>query len=313
MAEEKKGAFKKLIEEYKSSLKPPETEELVNSIINRPLAFLVAKIFYRLKRSPNFVTLFSLVFGVASGFFFMRGSYASNLTGAVLLELMVIFDCADGQLARMTGKSSKFGKTLDGLADMMTHFSIFYGLAAGIYLSKGTILPFISAVIAQLSMYLHVIMYDHFKNVFIHVTRPDYVDKLETPEQLEEKIKRDEQKYGKNSIKAFISKLYYLFYKIEYWAVSIAYPRGVKSFYDVYPDPSKLDTEFRDMYYKEMKLSVRLWSFIGDTMHLSIFIIFALLNSTHLIFPVIIFATNAYMIAVTLYQRKKFMALKIFH
>jgi len=298
--------LKRLIDEYRSSLKPPETEEIVNQVINRPLAFLVAKGFQRLKRNPNFITLWSMVFGVSSGYFFYRGSYEALIAAAFLLEMMIIFDCADGQLARMTGKSSKFGKTLDGLADLMTHISIFYGIALGIYIKTGHLYPFILAILSHLTFYLHIILYDHFKNVFIHVTRPDYVDKVETPEELKEKIKKDIEKYGKNSIKVFISKLYYYFYRIEYWAVSIGYPSSISNFYDLFPDPSVIDEGIRSRYYKEMRVSVKLWSFIGDTTHLTFFIIFALSNQISLLFPFMILATNLYMVIVIIYQRFKF-------
>ena len=105
--------LKKFEREYKLSLKPRETEEVINQMLNRPLAFITAKFFHRLRKSPNFVTLFSLSFGVASGLLFAKGEYYYVLAAAILLELMIIFDCADGQLARMSGMSSPFGKTLD--------------------------------------------------------------------------------------------------------------------------------------------------------------------------------------------------------
>ena len=295
-----------LINEYKSSLKPPETEEVVNQLFNRPVAFIIAKVFYKLKRSPNFITLWSMLFGVSSGYFFYKGDYNSLIIAAILLEMMILFDCADGQLARMTGNSSKFGKTLDGLADMLTHFSIFYGIAIGMCLSSGRIYPLFLAVLSQLTFYLHIMLYDHFKNVFIHVTKPDYVDKVETPDELKYKVKKDIEKYGKNNTKVFISKLYYYFYKIEYWVVSMGYPSSIRSFYDLFPDLSLIDQDLRYRYYMEMRVSVKLWSFIGDTIHLSMFIFFALIDKIALLFPFILIATNFYMIIVIIYQRYKF-------
>ena len=306
-----KRKIKRLVEEYKSSLKPPETEEIVNQIFNRPLAFLIAEFFYRIKRSPNFVTFWSMLFGVSSGYFFCRSDYRSLITAAVLLELMILFDCADGQLARITGKSSKFGKTLDGLADMMTHISIFYGIALGMYVKTGKLYPFLLAVLSQLTFYLHIILYDHFKNVFIHVTKPYYVDKVETPNELRDKIKRDENDYGKNNLKVYISKLYYYFYKIEYWVVSIGYPSSMRNFYEIYPDPTEISQDIRLQYYMEMRVSVKLWSFIGDTTHLSLFIFFALIDRISLLFPFIIVATNIYMVIVIIYQRYKFNTLNL--
>jgi len=302
----KNHGIKNLIDEFKSSLKPPETEEVVNQLFNRPIAFLIAKGFYKLKRNPNFVTLWSMLFGVSSGYFFYRADYNSLIIAAILLEMMVLFDCADGQLARITGKSSKFGKTLDGLADMITHISIFYGVAIGMYMNSGKLYPFLLAVLSQLTFYLHIILYDHFKNVFIHVTKPDYVDKIETPDELKEKIKKDIEKYGKNSLKVFISKLYFYYYRIEYWAVSIGYPSTIGNFYELFPDLFLIDQNVRYRYYMEMRVSVKVWSFIGDTTHLSMFIFFALVNEISLLYPFILIVTNLYMLVAIIYQRYKF-------
>ena len=115
------------IREYFKSLKPWETEEIVNQYINRPIAYLVARFFKRIGASPNFVTLLAMCFGVSSGFFFARGDYRAEVMAAILLAVMNLLDCADGQLARVLGKSSQLGKTLDGLGDMATHLSIFFG------------------------------------------------------------------------------------------------------------------------------------------------------------------------------------------
>jgi phosphatidylglycerophosphate synthase len=289
--------------EYRSSLKPKETEELVNQYINRPLAFITARLFYKLKMSPNLVTLFSMGFGVSSGFFFARGYYPHSLIAAILLQLMIIFDCADGQLARMCNKSSSLGKTLDGLADVCTHFSIFYGVAYAQYVSSGALYPFLMAVVAQLSMYLHIILFDHFKNVFIDITKAEYADKLQTVEELEEKFSK-EQDVG--SLQRLISRIYITFYKVETRVVSIGYPPSVGNFYDLFPDPERIDTHSKDMYYREMRFSVKLWSFIGDTAHLTLFVILGLMNKVRFILPVIIVTTNCIMVIALFYQRRKY-------
>ncbi len=296
--------FQGFIIKYKSTLKPQETEEPVNQYLNRPAAFLVAKLFHRLHRSPNFVTLFSMVFGVGAGCFFSLGRFPFTMYGAVLLELMIVFDCADGQLARMSGKSSPLGKTLDGLADMATHFSIFYGVAFALFRYTGSYVPFVLAVVSQLSMYLHIILYDHFKNVFINVTKPGYVDRVETLEEIRVRLKLDDENTGR--LKRLPATLYYLFYRLENAVVSIGYTSSVGSFYNLFPDTDMIDNSTRELYYKEMRVSVKLWSMIGDTIHLTIFVVCGFVSRLALIFPILILYTNAMMVAVLLYQRLKF-------
>ncbi len=288
-------------------LKPPETEEIINQVLNRPAAFLVVKCFYRLKRSPNFVTLFSLIFGVSSGYFFARGSGNSLIIGGLLLEMMIIFDCADGQLARLTGSSSEFGKTLDGLADMATHFSIFYCTALALFRQSGNSFPFFLAVLAQLSMYLHIMVFDHFKNFFISATKPDYSDRLESVEALKQRVSRSRDE-GEGLIPFVSAKLYYLFYKLEHFVVSIGYPPEAEEISDIFVHPERFDPGMREIYYNRMKSVVKGWSFIGDTMHLSLFILFGFLNRVVFIFPVII-GLNGVMVLLVVIQRCAFRSL----
>ena len=291
------------IREYFKSLKPWETEEIINRYFNRPLAYLVARFFKRIGATPNFVTMISMISGVSSGFFFARGDYRSDLIAAVLLELMIVFDCADGQLARVLGKSSQLGKTLDGLADMATHLSIFYGTAYSLSAKTGVLYPYILAAVAQLSMYLHIMLYDHFKSVFITVTYPDYEDKLENLEKLRD---RADKAGDKGALSRLLPKMYYMFYKLETAIVSIGYLPPVGNFFDLVPDPDSISPYSRERYYSEMRPAVRLWSFLGDTIHLTFFILFALLGKTYLLFPAIILLFNFYMIFVLVYQRNKF-------
>ncbi len=305
IAIKKEGRFlRNLFTEYKSTLKPQETEEPINQFLNRPAAFVVAKFFHVTNRSPNFVTLFSMVFGVVAGYFFSRGRFPFMLYGAVLLELMIVFDCADGQLARISGKSSPFGKTLDALADTATHFSIFYGVAFALLRDTGSYFPFVLAVISQLSMYLHIILYDHFKNVFINIAKPGYVDRVETLEQMRKRLKLDDENIGR--LKRLPAALYYLFYRLENVVVSIGYPSSVGNFYNLFPDPDRIDNATRELYYREMRFSVKLWSMIGDTIHLTIFVVCGFAGRLGIIFPVLILYTNGMMAAAIFYQRVTF-------
>jgi phosphatidylglycerophosphate synthase len=298
--------LKRIREEYRSSLKPSETEELINQVLNRPAAFISAKFFGRLGAGPNLVTMVSMLFGVSSGIFFSRGTQPSVLIGALLLEGMVILDCADGQLARMQRKSSQFGKTIDGLCDIATHFSVFYGTAFALHAGTGSMLPFVLAFLSQLSFYLHIILFDHFKNVFISVANPQYSDKLETLYRLKDDITRGKRSREKNGLKRFTTLLYYLFYQLENWIVSIGYPPGAGNFYEIFPDSEAIDEKTRDEYYREMKGSVKAWTGIGDTIHLTIFIVCGITGCISCIFPVILIGTNLWMVFALLLQRTKF-------
>lgn len=57
-----------------------------------------------------------------------------NLIAILLLCLADIFDCTDGQLARMTGKKSRLGRILDGVAGFAWFIPIYHAMVYRFYL-----------------------------------------------------------------------------------------------------------------------------------------------------------------------------------
>ena len=85
----------------------------------------------RLRVSPNQITLISFAIGLLSAYEFSRGDYWSIFTGAILLQLSIIVDCVDGELARYTRKFSQLGAWLDAITDRIKEYLVFFGLAFG--------------------------------------------------------------------------------------------------------------------------------------------------------------------------------------
>ena len=81
--------------------------------------------------TPNQVTLLSFAIGLYSAYSFSRGTFLSILLGAFLLQLSIIVDCVDGELARYTRKFSKLGAWLDAVTDRVKEYLVFLGLAYG--------------------------------------------------------------------------------------------------------------------------------------------------------------------------------------
>ena len=85
----------------------------------------------RLKMTPNQVTLFSFAVGLLSAYEFSRGTFWTIFAGAILLQLSIIIDCADGELARYTRKFSGLGAWLDAITDRIKEYLVFFALAYG--------------------------------------------------------------------------------------------------------------------------------------------------------------------------------------
>lgn len=85
----------------------------------------------RLKMTPNQVTLISFAIGLLSAYAFSRGTFWPIFAGAFLLQLSIIVDCVDGELARYTRQFSALGAWLDAITDRIKEYLVFFALAYG--------------------------------------------------------------------------------------------------------------------------------------------------------------------------------------
>ncbi|MFH1761933.1 MAG: CDP-alcohol phosphatidyltransferase family protein [bacterium] len=75
--------------------------------------------------APNLVSLFSLVLSIISAIFYAMGSF---FIGGLTLLLSGFTDTLDGSIARITGRSNRFGALLDSTLDRYAEFFVFFGL-----------------------------------------------------------------------------------------------------------------------------------------------------------------------------------------
>jgi hypothetical protein len=85
----------------------------------------------RLKMTPNQVTLISFAVGIYAAYQFSQGTFWSIFAGAILLQLSIIIDCVDGELARYTRQFSQLGAWLDAITDRIKEYLVFFALAYG--------------------------------------------------------------------------------------------------------------------------------------------------------------------------------------
>jgi hypothetical protein len=95
--------------------------------LSKPLSVLAIK----LRMSPNFVTVISFIVGIAAALSFAQGARWALILGALLLQLSLILDCVDGEVARATHRFSVIGAWLDASTDRVKEYAAYAGLAAG--------------------------------------------------------------------------------------------------------------------------------------------------------------------------------------
>ncbi len=103
----------------------------VEKWINRPLASLLVRLVFRTPVTPNHLTVIAFIFALGSAASFSVGTASSSLWGAVLCEISLVFDCADGMLARARNAGSRFGSFLDLFLDRISDFCVLLGVSIG--------------------------------------------------------------------------------------------------------------------------------------------------------------------------------------
>ena len=99
----------------------------------RPSLEKVGKGFAATGLSPNFWTVVGLVIALSSAVVYGMGVEFGLIIGGILLLVSGFFDMVDGQVARVTGKTSKKGEYLDSMFDKISEVAIFLGILIGGY------------------------------------------------------------------------------------------------------------------------------------------------------------------------------------
>ena len=103
-------------------------EEWVDLHFFRPIGIRIARGLLPSGVSADQVTLWSLLIGLVAGHLFAYQDRWTNFIGFLLFIVSDIFDSADGQLARLRGTSTRFGRALDGINDNLRFVNLYFHL-----------------------------------------------------------------------------------------------------------------------------------------------------------------------------------------
>jgi len=99
----------------------------------KPTLEKIGKGFASTGLSPNFWTFVGLLFAIFSAVVYGLGIEYGLIIGGFLLLVSGFFDMVDGQVARVTGKTSVKGSYLDSMFDKIAEVAIFLGILVGGY------------------------------------------------------------------------------------------------------------------------------------------------------------------------------------
>ena len=163
--------------------------------------------------TPNQVTIASFAIGLYAAYLFAQGDTWSLIGGAILLQVSIIVDCVDGEIARYTRKFSELGAWLDAITDRVKEYAVFLGLAYGAFAQNGQNLWVLAAVLMAIQTFRHLSDYN-----FAQVVKARAAEEVPVPvdfmaewdgitAQLEETNPEDKFAYAKKRIRYWLGKI----------------------------------------------------------------------------------------------------------
>lgn len=227
-----------------STMKSREVESDFELYVTRTPGYLWALFFRWLHVHPIAVTLMSIVIGSASAYFFLFDDICYNLIGMLLLIWANWYDCADGQLARMTGKKTLVGRVLDGFAGNVWAFFIYIALLFRMWPEWGIT---IFVLESWAGFYCHsrqCALADYYRNIHLWVALGKEDSELDT--SIEQQRRMESLRWNK---KEWFEK-FYLFFYVRY---TRSQERQTPEFQLIKPllDKLPVDNPIRQQFRKE--------------------------------------------------------------
>lgn len=151
-------------------------EHWYTRIVTRRISIYITYLLIRTSITPNQVTLLAIIFVLISSTLFTFGNNIYTIVGAIVLQLYVLFDCVDGEIARyriFTGMKTKnnMGKFMELIEHLITIPIILMTISYGAYKKYGIIWILLGFSGVYFFMFLHNILFwadanfSSFKNI----------------------------------------------------------------------------------------------------------------------------------------------------
>lgn len=111
--------------------RPPELEDWLNARLYHPLAARLARALAPTRITPDMVSGAGAVAIMLAALAYAQGGWPWGVLAGLALHMgWHVFDGADGDLARMTGRASAHGELWDGICDYAGHIVLYLTLGA---------------------------------------------------------------------------------------------------------------------------------------------------------------------------------------
>lgn len=167
-----------------ATFKSQDTEEWLDIHFTRPLGLMWANLFNRFNVHPNVVTLLSIILGAAAGVMFYYPDLLHTVAGILLLVWANLYDSADGQLARMTGKKTMWGRVLDGFAGDVWFFAIYAAICLRLTPEWGIWIWLLAAASGFIFHAKQCQLADYYRNIHLYFIKGKSGSELDSSQKL---------------------------------------------------------------------------------------------------------------------------------
>lgn len=164
--------FKDSLPDWKKKKDP-----ILSRFFYRPISFYCASIATKIGISANAISYFSTMLGIVACLLYIPNSFKTRVIGAILINIWLILDCTDGDIARSV-KKQPFGEFADGISSYILvglmcitmAFSVYQ--TGGILFKAGTPWIILIGALASSSDTMMRLIYQKYQN-----TEKDMVEK----------------------------------------------------------------------------------------------------------------------------------------
>lgn len=181
--------FKDSMPEWKRKKDP-----ILSRLFYRRVSFYIAAICANLGISANTVSYFSGIVGVVACVCFIPDIFWMHILGALLINVWLILDCTDGNLARSV-KSQPFGEFADGISSYILVGLMCTTMSFSVYFDGGLFVPaswpwiILIGALASSSDSLMRLIYQKYKNTEIDMADKGIV-------KIEKDVRTDHNQVG---------------------------------------------------------------------------------------------------------------------
>ena len=220
-----------------------------------------------LRITPTQLTLLGAVIGIVAGALL----YNENL-GLLAFGLLIvhgIVDSADGQLARMTGQVTEFGRVMDGVSGYVTHIAIYVAITSRLLHDGGSWIVIVWMFCAAVANALQAQMYEYHRPAYSAIVGEGRLPK-----------------HNPGNAPAWVRWLYRAYLNMQQRQAGLHVQ--VEKQLATRMTAGYIREEDRTLYQRCFYWPVRGWNLLGDNTRFYAIGVLALLNRTELFFAFIL-------------------------